>query len=127
MPLRNADAHGNYFTTAVTGSTGDHSRFIHDYMPQFVATELERIGAKYLAAKKDDKSTAGIFTHVLQFLLGTATADKSFKLINGILPDFSIDARGARFSELLHLRLWNRRVIRRLCLLPRQGRIAQAN
>jgi len=42
-------------------------------MLQFVATELERIGAKYLAAKKGYKSTAGIFTHVLQPLLGTAT------------------------------------------------------
>jgi len=45
--------------------------------------------------------TAGIFTHVLQPLLGTATADKAFEFINGILPDFAIDARGARFSELL--------------------------
>ena len=45
--------------------------------------------------------TAGIFTHVPQPLLGTATADKAFKLINGILSDFAIDARGARFSELL--------------------------
>ena len=70
-------------------------------MLQFVATELERIGAKYLAAKKGYKSTPGNFTHVLQPSLGTATADKAFKLINGILPDFAIDARGARFSELL--------------------------
>jgi len=31
----------------------------------------------------------------------TATADKAFKLINGTLPDFTIEARGARFSELL--------------------------
>jgi len=100
MPQRNVDAHGNNLT-AITGSTGDHSRSLHDYMLQFVATELERIGAKYLAAKKGYKSTAGIFTHVLQPLLGTATADKAFKLINGILPDFAIDARGARFSELL--------------------------
>ena len=70
-------------------------------MLQFVASELGRIGAKYLAAKKGNKSTAGIFTHVPQPLLGTATADKAFKLINGILPDFVIDARGPRFSELL--------------------------
>ena len=70
-------------------------------MPQLVAIELERIGAKYLAAKRGYKSTAGIFTHVLQPLLGIATADKRFKLINGILPDFIFDARGPRFSELL--------------------------
>ena len=38
------DAHGNNFT-AITDSTGDHSRSLHDYMPQFVATELGRIGA----------------------------------------------------------------------------------
>ena len=97
MPQRNADAHGNNLT-AITGSTGDHSRSLHDDMLQFVAIELERIGAKYLAAKKGYKSTAGIFTHVLQPLLGTATADKAFELINGILPDFVIDARGPRFS-----------------------------
>ena len=71
-------------------------------MLQFVAIELERIGAKYLAAKKGYKSTAGIFTHVPQPLLGTATADKAFRLIDCILPDFAIDARrGARFSDLL--------------------------
>ena len=54
-----------------------------------------------LRSKKGYMSTAGIFTHVFQPLLGTATADKAFKLINGILPDFVIDARGPRFSELL--------------------------
>jgi len=71
-------------------------------MPQFVATELERIGAKHLAAaKKGYRSAAGIFTHVPQPFLGTATADKAFKLINGILPDLAVVARGARFSELL--------------------------
>ena len=32
-------------------------------MLQFVVTELEQIGAKYLAAKKGYKSTADIFTH----------------------------------------------------------------
>ena len=69
-------------------------------MPQFVVTELERISAKYLDAKKGYKSTAGIFTHVPQPLLGTATVNKAFKLINGIFPDFVIDARGPRFSEL---------------------------
>ena len=74
----------------------------HDYMPQFVATELGRIGAKHLAAKTGYKSTAGIFTHVLQPLLGTATTDKASKLINNsILPDFAIDARGASISVLL--------------------------
>jgi len=36
-------------------------------------------------------------------LLGTTTADKAPKLINGILPNFVIDARGARFNELLKL------------------------
>ena len=36
-----------------------------------------------------------------QPLLGTVAADKAFKLINSILPDFVIDARGERFSELL--------------------------
>ena len=70
-------------------------------MSQFVATKTERIGAKYFTAKKGHKSTAGIFTHVLQPLLGTATADKAFELINGILPGFAIDSRGARFGELL--------------------------
>ena len=50
MPQRNVDAHGNNLT-AITGSI-DHSRSLHDYMLQFVAIELERIGAKYLAAKK---------------------------------------------------------------------------
>ena len=79
MPQRNVDVHGNNLT-AITGSTGDHSRSLHNYMLQFVAIELERIGAKYLAAKKGYKSTAGIFTHVLQPLLGTVTADKAFKL-----------------------------------------------
>ena len=56
---------------------------------------------KYLAAKKGHRPTAVIFTHVLQPLLGTATASKVFKPINGALPDFVTDARGARFSELL--------------------------
>ena len=45
-------------------------------MPQLVATELKQIGATHLAAKKDHRSTAGIFTHVLLPLLGTATAAK---------------------------------------------------
>jgi len=44
-----------------------------------------------------DKSTAAIFTHVPQPLLGADTADK---LINGTLMGFDIGARGARFSEL---------------------------
>jgi len=100
MPQRNADAHGSNLT-AITGSTGDHSRTLHGYMPQFVATELERIGAKYLSAKKGYRSTAGIFTHVPRSLLRTATADKALELISGILPDLVIDARGARPSELL--------------------------
>jgi len=51
MPQRNVDAHGSYFT-AITGSAGYHSRPLHDYLPQFVATELERISAEYLAAKQ---------------------------------------------------------------------------
>jgi len=34
-------------------------------------------------------------------LLRTATANKAFKLVNGILPDFAIDARGTRYSGLL--------------------------
>ena len=100
MPQPNVDPHGSILT-AITGSTGDHSRSLHDYMLQFIATELERIGAKYLAAKTGYKLTAGICTHVLQPLHGTATADKALKLFNAILPDFAIDARGARFSELL--------------------------
>ena len=60
-----------------------------------MATDLERIGAKYLAAKMGYKSTARIFMHVTQPLLGLRQADKAFKLVNGILPDFAIDARGA--------------------------------
>ena len=102
MPQRNVDAHGSNLTAPP--ATGDHRIPFHDYMPQFVATELERIGEKYLAAKKGYRSTAGIFTHVLLPLLGTATADKAFKFINGILPDFAIDAHGARFSELLQFK-----------------------
>jgi len=31
------------------------------------------------------KSTAGVFTHVLHPLLGTAAVDEAFKHINGIL------------------------------------------
>ena len=34
-------------------------------------------------------------------MLRTATANKAFKLVNGILPDFAIDARGTRYSGLL--------------------------
>jgi len=51
-------------------------RSLHDYISLFVATELERTGAKYLSAKKGNKSTAVIFSHVP--LLGTATADKAY-------------------------------------------------
>jgi len=51
MPQRNADAHGSNLA-AITGSTGDHRRSLHDCMLQFVDTELERIGAKSLVAKK---------------------------------------------------------------------------
>ena len=47
------------------------------------------------------KVNAGTFTHVLQPLLGTTTANKASELINGILPGFVIDARGARLSEFL--------------------------
>ena len=54
MPQWNVDAHGSNLT-AITGSTGDHSRSLNDCMLQFVATELERIGAKHLAAKKGFK------------------------------------------------------------------------
>ena len=73
-------------------------------MLQFVATELEWIGAKYLSAKKGYKSTAGIFTHLFRPFLGTATAEKAFELINVILSDSAIDARGARFSEPLQFK-----------------------
>jgi len=54
MPQRSAGAYGGNLI-AITGSTGDHSCSLHDYsrgcMLQFVATDLERMGAKYLAAK----------------------------------------------------------------------------
>jgi len=43
MPQRNADAHGSNLS-AITGSISDHSQSLHSYMPQFVVTELERIG-----------------------------------------------------------------------------------
>ena len=43
IPQRNVGVHENNLT-AITGSTGDHSRSLHDYMLQFVAIELERIG-----------------------------------------------------------------------------------
>ena len=98
MPQQNLNAHRSNLT-AITGSTGDHNRSLHgSMMLQFVATDLEQIGAKFLSAKKGYKSTAGIFTHVLQPLLGTAAVDKAFKLINGILSNFAIDTRGARFG-----------------------------
>ena len=54
-------------------------------MPQFVATELERIGAKYLAAKKGYKLDRQHFTN----LFGTAAVDKATKLFRGILQDFA--------------------------------------
>jgi len=44
--------------TAITGSIGDRSRSLHDCMPQFVATELMRIGAKCLAAKKGRRAAS---------------------------------------------------------------------
>ena len=101
MPQCNDDAHGSNLT-AITGSIGDHNRSLHGYVLQFLATELERIGAKQIPRrKKGHDSTAGIFTQVLQPQLGAATVAKVFKLINGIPPDFTIYARGARFSELL--------------------------
>ena len=55
-----------------------------------MATELERIGGKYFAAKKGYKSTAGIFTRVLQPLLGTDIIEKAFRFINSTLPDFPL-------------------------------------
>lgn len=45
IKVRKADALGK-IPTATTGSAGDHSRPLHDYILQFVAAELERIGAK---------------------------------------------------------------------------------
>ena len=45
-------------------------------MLQFVTMDPEKIGAKYHAAKKSNKS-AGIITR--QPLLGTTTANKAFK------------------------------------------------
>jgi len=50
----NADAHGSS-PTAITGFICDHSQPRHDCKLQYVATELERIGAKHLAAKKGFK------------------------------------------------------------------------
>jgi len=47
------------------------------------------------------RSTAGIFMHVPEPLLGIATADQAFKPIKGIFPDFAFDACNAIFSELL--------------------------
>jgi len=81
MPQRNDYARGSN-TTAI----GDLSRSLHDFMPQFLVTELERIGATYLTAKKCYKSTAGIYMHVPQPFLGTAAVEKAFRLIDGILP-----------------------------------------
>ena len=49
---------------------------LHDCMLQFVTMDPEKIGAKYHAAKKSNKS-AGIITR--QPLLGTTTANKAFK------------------------------------------------
>ena len=70
----------------LVSDTGDHCRSLHDYMLQFVATELERSGAKYLvAAKKGYKSTDGIFTHVLQqpmALLEAAAVDKAYQWLH---------------------------------------------
>ena len=53
------------------------SQSLLDYMHQFVATELERIDARYLATNKGYRSAAGLFTRVLQPLLGTAAVRSS--------------------------------------------------
>jgi len=64
--------------------------------------------------------------HVHQPLLGTVAAYKTFRLINGILPDFAIDARGSRFSKLSKFmvsglwftsraRVWHRLLWRATC------------
>ena len=63
---------------------------------------------KYLAVKKGYKSTAGIFTRLLEPLLGTVAANMAFRLNNGILPGFAIDARGSRFSKLLKITNFSR-------------------
>jgi len=96
MPQRNVNAHGSNLT-AITGSIGDHSRL---HAP--VRGHGARVDWRKISRREEGlQLTAGIFTHVPQPLLRTATANKALRLINGIFPDFAIDARGARFSELL--------------------------
>ena len=99
MLQRNADAHGRSLK-AISGSTGNHSRPLHDYMPKSVATELERIGAEYLAAKRGYKSTAGTFTRSPAPAPGCSSRQGA-QAYQWHPSGFAIGACGAKFSELL--------------------------
>jgi hypothetical protein len=93
------DPHGNNLSS-ITGSVGDHNRKLHDLMLEFVLVQLRKIGARASAAKKGSITTAGIFTHLLQAFNGDPSPSTDHvKLVNGILPDMLLDARGPMSNE----------------------------
>ena len=96
---RIVDPHGNNLSS-ITGSVGDHNRKLHDLMLEFVLVQLRKIGIRANAAKKGSKTTAGIFTHLLQvFNASPSPSSENVKLVNGILPDMLLDARGPMSNE----------------------------
>ena len=98
-PQRTVDPHGNNLSS-ISGSVGDHSRKLHDFMLEFVIVQLRKIGIRVNAAKKGHPSTAGIFTHLLQEYNATLHPSKeAVQLVNGILPDMLLNATGPLANE----------------------------
>jgi len=138
MSQRNDDPHGSN-PAAITGSIGDHRRSLHDYMymPPFVATELEQIGAKYLAAKKgysrppaSSRTISSPSSGLQQSTRRSSLSMASFWIFT-LMPVAQDLANSSSLRTSCHvwmvLRLWltsrlgNRRVIRQYFLRAEQG------
>ena len=69
-------------------------------MLEFALVQLRKIGPRAKAAKKGTKTTAGIFTHLLQaFNANPSPSSEHIRLVNGTLPDMLLDARGLMSNE----------------------------
>ena len=118
MPQRNVDAHGSNLT-AITGSTGDQTRSLHDCMPQFVATELERIGASILLRRRatgrppaSSRTFPSPFSGLRQPTRRSSSSMASFR-ISSLMP---VAQDSASFCTLQTRRAW---MVSRLLLISR--------
>ena len=92
MPQRNVDVHGNNLTADPSMTTCFSS------WPLISSGSVQNTS---LRRRTTSRPPASLRTFSSPYSGLRQPTKCCFKLINGILPDFVIDARGPRFSELL--------------------------